>query len=149
MGTICGGTVGLNDLEQFGRFEADEKSISRQLSRSQMSLKNPGKSGFEPTAPTRSEDCALLTQPKPQLQNRWFIGCRWISNQRRKPQRNVDNGNSKECRSFDLDLHCNTFKIRFGPRIRRPARRCMQARLHTEHASAKRGHQRLFFGPRT
>ena len=31
MGTICGGrssTVVLNDLEEFGRFEADEKSIS-------------------------------------------------------------------------------------------------------------------------
>ena len=28
MGTICGGTVLLNDLEEFGRFEADEKSIS-------------------------------------------------------------------------------------------------------------------------
>ena len=29
MGTLCGGTVVLNDLEEFGRFEADEKSISR------------------------------------------------------------------------------------------------------------------------
>ena len=31
MGTIkfCGGTVVLNDLEEFGRFETDEKSISR------------------------------------------------------------------------------------------------------------------------
>ena len=28
MGTICGGTVVLNDLEEFGTFEADEKSIS-------------------------------------------------------------------------------------------------------------------------
>ena len=36
MGTICGGTVALNDLEDFGRFEADEKSISRQMPRSQM-----------------------------------------------------------------------------------------------------------------
>ena len=34
---ICGGTVVLNDLEEFGRYEADEKSISRQLARSQMS----------------------------------------------------------------------------------------------------------------
>ena len=45
MGTICGGTVVLNDLEEFGRFEADEKSISRQLPRSQMSwktLESPG-----------------------------------------------------------------------------------------------------------
>ena len=30
-----------------------------------------------------------------------------------KTTEDVDNGNSKECRSFDLDLHCNTFKIRF------------------------------------
>ena len=37
MGTICGGNVVLNDLEEFGRFEADEKSISRQMPRSQMS----------------------------------------------------------------------------------------------------------------
>ena len=37
MGTLCGGTVALNDLEEFGRFEADEKSISRQMPRSQMS----------------------------------------------------------------------------------------------------------------
>ena len=45
MGTICGGTVVLNDLEEFGRFEADEKSISRQMPRSQMSwktLESPG-----------------------------------------------------------------------------------------------------------
>ena len=64
-----------------------------------------------------------------------------------KTTENVGNGNSKKCRSFDLDLciHCNTFKIRFGPRIRRPTRRCMQARSHTEHAAAKRGHQRVFF----
>ena len=31
MGTICGGTVVLNDLEEFGRLEADEKSISRRI----------------------------------------------------------------------------------------------------------------------
>ena len=29
MGTTCGGTVVLNDLEEFGLFEADEKSVSR------------------------------------------------------------------------------------------------------------------------
>ena len=37
MGTTCGGTVVLNDLEEFGLFEADEKSVSRQMPRSQMS----------------------------------------------------------------------------------------------------------------
>ena len=35
MGTLCGGTVVLNDLEEFGRFEADERS--RQMAGSQMS----------------------------------------------------------------------------------------------------------------
>ena len=36
MGTTCGGAVVLNDLEEF---EADEKSVSRQISTSQMSWK--------------------------------------------------------------------------------------------------------------
>ena len=35
MGTS--GAVVLNDLEEFGLFEADEKSVSRQMPRSQMS----------------------------------------------------------------------------------------------------------------
>ena len=77
MGTTCGGAVVLNDLEEFGLFEADEKSVSRQMPRSQMSWKTRDlKSGLEPTAPiaSRSEDCSLSTQPNPQLQNRWFIG---------------------------------------------------------------------------
>ena len=77
MGTTCGGAVVLNDLEEFGLFEADEKSVSRQMPRSQMSWKTQDlKSGLEPTAPiaSRSENCALSTQPNPQLQNRWFIG---------------------------------------------------------------------------
>ena len=77
MGTTCGGAVVLNDLEEFGLFEADEKSVSRQMPRSQMSGKTRDlKSGLEPTAPiaSRSEDCALSTQPNPRLQNRWFTG---------------------------------------------------------------------------
>ena len=37
MGTTCGGAVVLNDLEEFGLFEADEKSVSSQMPRSQMS----------------------------------------------------------------------------------------------------------------
>ena len=37
MGTTCGGAVVLNDLEELGLFEADEKSVSRQMPRSQMS----------------------------------------------------------------------------------------------------------------
>ena len=45
-------------------------------------------------------------------------------------------------RSFDVDLHCNTFKIRFRAA---GLRRCMQARSHPEHAAAKRGHHRFLF----
>ena len=37
MGTTCGGAVVLNDSEEFGLLEADEKSVSRQRPRSQMS----------------------------------------------------------------------------------------------------------------
>ena len=51
MGTTCGGAVVLNDLEEFGLFEADEKTVSRQMPRSQMSWKTRDlKSGLEPTA---------------------------------------------------------------------------------------------------
>ena len=32
MGTTCGGAVVLNDLEEFGLFEADEKSVCSQMS---------------------------------------------------------------------------------------------------------------------
>ena len=86
-------------------------------------MKNPGKFRLEPTAPSRSEDIVLyqLTQILNRTQqNRWFIGefslilgaC--LSNQRRKPQRMLIMDNCmKECRAFDVDLHCNTFKIRF------------------------------------
>ena len=46
----------------------------------------------------------------------WILGA-CLSNQRRKPHdtEDVDNGHLKECREFDIlvDLHCNTFKIRF------------------------------------
>ena len=43
MGTTCGGAVGLNDLEEFGLFEADEKSVSRQMPRTEPNVvKNPG-----------------------------------------------------------------------------------------------------------
>ena len=31
MGTVCGDAEVLNDLEEFGLFEADEKSVSRQM----------------------------------------------------------------------------------------------------------------------
>ena len=68
-----------------------------------------------------------------------------------KTTEDVDNGHSKECRSFDVDLHCYTFKIRFRAvytMVYASLRRCMQTRSHPEHAAAKRGHHRLFlFGP--
>ena len=145
MASTRGGAVVLNDLEEFGLFEADEKSDSRQTPLGgQMSWKTRDlKSRLEPTAPiaSRSEDCALSTQPNPQLQNRWFIG-----EFRRKPfqstqktAEDVDSGHSKECRSFDVDLHCNTFIVsRFG------SGPCTGA-IAPEHAAAKRGHHWFFF----
>ena len=44
----------------------------------------------------------------------WILGA-CLSNQRRKLHNteDVDNGYLKECREFHVDLHCNTFKIRF------------------------------------
>ena len=45
---------------------------------------------------------------------RWFIG-EFHAFPIKKTKWDVDNGHSKECRSFavDLHVHCNTFKIRF------------------------------------
>ena len=54
-----------------------------------------------------------------------------------KTTEDVDNGHSKECRSFNVVLHWNTFKIR------RPTAVHAGVIAH-EHAAAKRGH-RLFF----
>ena len=68
-----------------------------------------------------------------------------------KTTEDVDNGHSKECQSFDVDLHCNIFKIRFRAVYTQAyGGACsLQARSHPEHAAAKRGHHRLFFfGPR-
>ena len=62
------------------------------------------------------------------------------SNQRRKPQ---INGHSKESRSFDVDLHCNTFKIRFWA-VYTQAYDGAGA-IAPEHAAAKRGHHPFFF----
>ena len=100
-------------------------------------MKNPGKSRLEPTTPSRSENIALyqLSQILNRtLQNRWFIGFIMTTQQERtcsdgslvnfrrmpfqstqKSTEDVDNGHLKECRAFDVDLHCNTFKIRFRP----------------------------------
>ena len=41
----------------------------------------------------------------------WWISC--LSIPIKKTKWDVDNRHSKECRSFAVDLHCNTFKIRF------------------------------------
>ena len=100
-------------------------------------MKNPGKSRLEPTTPGRSENIALyqLSQILNRtLQNRWFIGFIMTTQQERtcsdgslvkfrrmpfqstqKSTEDVENGHLKECRAFDVDLHCNTFKIRFRP----------------------------------
>ena len=66
-----------------------------------------------------------------------------LVNFRRKPfqstqktTEDVDNGHSKECRSFDVDLHCNTFKIRFRAVYEGPGR-CMRDRTLT-HSCQRR-----------
>ena len=96
--------------------------------------------------------CALSTQPNPQpyptkqMAHWWILGS-CLSNQRRKPHdtEDVDNGHLKECREFDVDLHCNTFKIRFravytqaygGDRTRKT------------HGCQTRTPSTFFFGPR-
>ena len=150
MGT-CGGAVVLNDLEEFGLFETDEKSVSRQMPWSQMSWKTQDlKSGLEPTAlAVRKIALYRLSQ---------ILNCKTdgsLVNFRDKPfqstqktTEDVDNGHSKECRSFDVDLHCNTFKIRFWT-VYTQAYGGAGAIAH-EHAAAKRGHHRFYFlfGPR-
>ena len=110
-------------------------------------MKNPGLEDRARTNGTsRSEDCALSTQPNPQLQNRWFMPV----NFRRKPfqstqktTEDVDDGHSKECRSFDVYLHCNTFKIRFWTVYTQAYGG--RGAIAPEHAAAKRGHHRFFF----
>ena len=87
-------------------------------------MKNPGKSGLEPTEPSRSEDIALyqLSQILNYKTDGSSVNFRRMSFQStQKTTEDVDNGHLKECRSFDVDLHCNTFKIRFrAVYIRRP-----------------------------
>ena len=55
----------------------------------------------------------------------------------------VDNGHSKECRSFDVDLHFQDSVLGHDTQ----ANGCAGA-IASEHAAAKRGHHRFFFGPR-
>ena len=117
MGTTCGRAVVLNDLEEFGLFEADEKSVWRQMPRSQMSWKTLDlKSGLEPTAPIAVANRKIALYRLSQILNCKTDGS--LVNFRRKPFQSTqktteDVDNSKDCRSFDVDLHCNTFKIRF------------------------------------
>ena len=75
MGTICGGTVVLNDLEEFGRFEADEKSTSRQMPRSQMSWKTlESPDSNQRHLADRKIALYQLRQILNKVQNWWFIG---------------------------------------------------------------------------
>ena len=53
------------------------------------------------------------------------------------------NGHSKECRSFDVDLHCNTFKIRFWAVYTQAFGGA--GAIAPEHAAAKLGHHPFFF----
>ena len=142
------GTVLLNDLEEFGRFEADEKSISRQIPRSQMSwktLESPGSNQRH----LADRKIALYNYQLSQIFNYKtdgsFVNFRRMTFQStQKTTEDVVNGHSKECRSFDVDLHCYTFKIRFRA-VYTQAPTAGHARSHPEHAAAKRGHHRLFF----
>ena len=63
-------------------------------------MKNPEKSGLEPTAPNHLADrkhCALSTQPIPIYKNRWFIGefQPQAFQSTRETTEDVDNGHSK------------------------------------------------------
>ena len=108
MGTICGGTVVLNDLEEFGMFEADDKSISRQMPGSQMSwktLESPG-SNLRHLA-DRKIALYQLSQILNYKTDGSLVNFRRMTFQStQKTTEDVDNGLSKECRSFDVDLHC-------------------------------------------
>ena len=98
----------------------------------------------------KNEYCASSTQPNPQLQNRRFIG-EFNAFPIKKTTEDVDNGHSKECRSFAVDLHCNTFKILFWVVYTQACGDACRRDSHPAHAAAKRGHHRLvffFFGPR-
>ena len=64
----------------------------------------------------------------------------------KKTKWDVDNGHSKECRSFRGRWSTlQHFQDSVLGRVYAGLRRCMQARSHPEHAAAKRGHHRLFF----
>ena len=105
-------------------------------------MKNPGKSGLEPTAPSRSEDIALyqLSQILNYKTDGSLVHAFPINAENRR-------GCSKECRAFDVDLQRQHFqdsvpgRVYAGLRVRG----CMQAQSHPEHAAAKREHHRLFF----
>ena len=83
-------------------------------------MKNPGKSGLEPTAPSRSEDIALyqLSQILNYKTDASLVKFRRMPFQlTQKTTEDVDNGHSKECRALDVDLqrqHFQLSKIRQG-----------------------------------
>ena len=109
-------------------------------------VKNPGLEVRARTNGTsRSEDCALSTQPNPQLQNRWFMVNfrRKLFQSTQNTTDDVDNGHSKECRSFDVDLHCKTFKIRSWTEYTQVYGGA--GAIAPEHAAVKRGYHRFFF----
>ena len=113
-------------------------------------MKTPGKSGKvrAPSAPSRSEDTALYQLSR--ILNDKTDGSlirRMPFKITQKTTEDVDNGHSKECRVFDVDLHCNTFKIRFRA-VYTQANGGACRRNRTRHAAAKREHHRLFFGRR-
>ena len=144
----------LNDFEEFGRFEADEKSFSRQMPRSQMSWKTlecPGSNQRHLT--DRKIALYQLKQILDYKTDGSLVNFRRMTLQStQKTTEDVDNGHSKECRSFDvcIDLHCNTFKIRFGPciHVRRPTTVHEGAMAPGTRSCQTRTPSTFFFGPR-
>ena len=111
-------------------------------------MNNPGKSGLEPTAPSQSEDIALyqLSQILNYKTDGSLVKFRRMPFQStQKSTEDVDNGHSKECRAFDVDLQRKHFQDSVPGRVKAGLRRCMQAQSHPEHAAAKHEHHRLLF----
>ena len=109
---------------------------------------NPGKSGLEPTAPSRSEDIALyhLSHILNYKTDGSLVNFRRMPFQStQKTTEDVDNGHSKECRAFDVDQQRQHFQDSVPRRVYAGQRRCFQAQSHPEHAAAKCEHHRLFF----
>ena len=92
MGTTCGGAVVLNDLEEFGLFEADEKSVSRQMlkakCREKPGTRSPGSNQRHLWLADRKIALYRLRQILNYKKDGSLVNLgASLSNERRKPQR--------------------------------------------------------------